>query len=102
MATGDLVLERDDPAELLGEARPLLLQADAVIGHLEVPHTDASTVMSSDVAAQPKPLRRLWMRSPMRASASSLSPETTCSTSGRRASQTPAGTAGTEACSQPG
>ncbi len=59
MATGDLVLERDDPAELLGEARPLLLQADAVIGHLEVPHTDASTVMSSDVAAQPAPPQAL-------------------------------------------
>ncbi|NDK31132.1 CapA family protein [Nesterenkonia haasae] len=54
-ATGDLVLEREDCSDLLSPTASLLSSADVVIGHLEVPHTGASVVMSSDVPAQPGP-----------------------------------------------
>lgn len=59
LATGDLVLERKDCTDLLEPAASLLSAADVVIGHLEVPHTAASVVMSSDVPAQPAPAEAL-------------------------------------------
>lgn len=55
MATGDLVLERDDATSLLAAAAPTLAGADLVIGHLEVPHTDSTATMSTDVPALPAP-----------------------------------------------
>lgn len=54
-ATGDLVLERDDSAPLLAEAKRVLAEADVLIGHLEVPHTTATVQMSADVPAIPAP-----------------------------------------------
>src|SRR5699024_9316972 len=58
-ATGDLILERKDCTDLLAPAASLLSTADVVIGHLEVPHTATSVVMSSDVPAQPAPVEAL-------------------------------------------
>lgn len=55
MATGDLVLEREDATSLFAAAAPVLAGADLVIGHLEVPHTDSTTSMSTDVPALPAP-----------------------------------------------
>lgn len=55
MATGDLVLEDPQSGELLDAAAPTLQQADLVIGQLEVPHSDAQQVMTSDVPATPAP-----------------------------------------------
>jgi poly-gamma-glutamate capsule biosynthesis protein CapA/YwtB (metallophosphatase superfamily) len=54
-ATGDLVLERKDCSSLLSGAAAVLAQADVVIGHLEVPHTQADVVASADVPATPAP-----------------------------------------------
>jgi len=50
-ATGDLVLEREDCTELFGEVRTALDQADVLVGHLEVPHTEHRQSSSSDVPA---------------------------------------------------
>ncbi|GGE62726.1 CapA family protein [Nesterenkonia cremea] len=50
-ATGDLVLEREDCTELFDEARTALDQADVLVGHLEVPHTEHRQSSSSDVPA---------------------------------------------------
>ena len=55
LATGDLVLERADSTPLLAEATPVLAGADVLIGHLEVPHTEATVTMSTDVPALPAP-----------------------------------------------
>lgn len=55
MATGDLVLEREDATSLLAAVAPILAEADVVIGQLEVPHTEATATMSSDVPALPAP-----------------------------------------------
>ncbi|MGM7669804.1 CapA family protein [Microbacterium sp. A93] len=55
MATGDLVLERADATSLLEAAAPVLTGADLVIGHLEVPHTESTSTMSTDVPALPAP-----------------------------------------------
>lgn len=55
MATGDLVLEREDATSLLEAAAPVLAEADLVIGHLEVPHTESTASMSTDVPALPAP-----------------------------------------------
>ncbi|MFF2824187.1 CapA family protein [Arthrobacter koreensis] len=55
MATGDLVLERDDATSLFSAAAPVLAEADLVIGHLEVPHTTSTATASSDVPALPAP-----------------------------------------------
>jgi len=55
LATGDLVLERPDSAPLLAAAAAALGAADVLIGHLEVPHTDATVTMSTDVPALPAP-----------------------------------------------
>ena len=55
LATGDLVLERRDSAPLFGPASPVLAQADVLIGQLEVPHTEATVSMSTDVPALPAP-----------------------------------------------
>jgi poly-gamma-glutamate capsule biosynthesis protein CapA/YwtB (metallophosphatase superfamily) len=55
MATGDLVLEREDATSLLAAVAPVLASADLVIGHLEVPHTDSIASMSTDVPALPAP-----------------------------------------------
>ena len=54
-ATGDLVLERADTTELFASVSAVLAQADVVVGHLEVPHTDATVSMSTDVPALPAP-----------------------------------------------
>ena len=54
-ATGDLVLERTDTTELFTSVSAVLSQADVAIGHLEVPHTDATISMSTDVPALPAP-----------------------------------------------
>lgn len=58
-ATGDLVLERTDTTELFESVSAVLSQADVAIGHLEVPHTDATISMSTDVPALPAPPRAL-------------------------------------------
>lgn len=55
MATGDLVLERHDATSLFSAAMPVLASADIVIGHLEVPHTESTATMSTDVPALPAP-----------------------------------------------
>jgi poly-gamma-glutamate capsule biosynthesis protein CapA/YwtB (metallophosphatase superfamily) len=55
MATGDLVLERRDTTSLFSAAAPVLAGADLVIGHLEVPHTESTATMSTDVPALPAP-----------------------------------------------
>lgn len=55
MATGDLVLERQDAWPLFTAAAPVLAGADLVIGHLEIPHTDSMVSMSTDVPAVPAP-----------------------------------------------
>lgn len=54
-ATGDLVLERADTTALFASVSAVLGQADVVVGHLEVPHTDATVSMSTDVPALPAP-----------------------------------------------
>lgn len=54
-ATGDLVLERTDTTGLFTSVSAVLSQADVAIGHLEVPHTDATISMSTDVPALPAP-----------------------------------------------
>ncbi|MFC7405710.1 CapA family protein [Georgenia alba] len=54
-ATGDLILERPDATALLRAAAPVLAEGDVVVGHLEVPHTTASEVMTTDVPARPAP-----------------------------------------------
>lgn len=54
-ATGDLILERSDASALLRAAAPVLAEADVVVGHLEVPHTTATGVMTTDVPARPAP-----------------------------------------------
>lgn len=55
MATGDLVLEREDCTSLLQAATPVLTGANLVIGHLEVPHTVSTASMSTDMPALPAP-----------------------------------------------
>lgn len=55
MAVGDLVLEREDTTSLFQAVSPVLSEADIVIGHLEVPHTDSSASTSTDVPALPAP-----------------------------------------------
>ncbi|WP_261166443.1 CapA family protein [Microbacterium sp. Marseille-Q6965] len=55
LATGDLVLERADSAPLLAPALGALATADVLIGQLEVPHTEATVSMSTDVPALPAP-----------------------------------------------
>ncbi|MFW0771077.1 CapA family protein [Arthrobacter koreensis] len=55
MATGDLVLERKDASSLFSAVAPVLAEADIVIGHLEVPHTNSTTTASTDVPALPAP-----------------------------------------------
>lgn len=54
-ATGDLVLERENCSDLFAPSAPLLAEADIVIGQLEVPHTNTTEVMSTDVPATPAP-----------------------------------------------
>lgn len=54
-ATGDLVLERTDSTGLFSSVSGVLSEADVAIGHLEVPHTDATVSMSTDVPALPAP-----------------------------------------------
>lgn len=49
--TGDVVLDVPDPDHWLAGIAPALQQADLVIGHLEVPHTNALHEMSGDVPA---------------------------------------------------
>ena len=55
LATGDLVLETGDAAALLAEAVAVLAEGDIVLGHLEIPHVDGGTVLTTDVPAIPGP-----------------------------------------------
>ncbi|OLT05221.1 capsule biosynthesis protein CapA [Pseudonocardia sp. CNS-004] len=52
-SVGDLILDEPDPAGFLAPAADLLRAADVAIGHVEVPHTTASTEASTDVPAPP-------------------------------------------------
>jgi len=49
--TGDLVLDVPDPDHWLAGIAPALQSADAVIGHLEVPHTHSRQELAGDVPA---------------------------------------------------
>lgn len=53
LAVGDIVLDEPDPDSFFDPARELLTSADAVIGHVEVPHSDTLTQVSTDVPAPP-------------------------------------------------
>ncbi|MDF2492306.1 MAG: putative polyglutamine synthesis accessory protein, partial [Microbacterium sp.] len=55
LATGDLVLETSDATALLAAALPALRGADALIGHLEIPHVHEGSVFTTDVPALPGP-----------------------------------------------
>lgn len=49
--TGDLVLDEPNPDHWLSGITPALHRADAVIGHLEVPHSARGTELAGDVPA---------------------------------------------------
>ncbi|UVO54383.1 CapA family protein [Sphingomonas sp. SUN039] len=51
MLTGDIVLDAPDPDHWLTGIAPATRAADLTIGHLEVPHTDAPSVLAGDVPA---------------------------------------------------
>ena len=55
LATGDLVVEQADAHELFAPCASLLATGDIVIGHLEIPHVQSGTVLSTDVPALPGP-----------------------------------------------
>ncbi len=50
---GDLILDEPEPDRFFAPARAVLLAADLVIGHVEVPHSRRGRVQSSDVPARP-------------------------------------------------
>ncbi len=53
LSVGDLVLDEPDPASFLDPCRDRLQRGDLVIGHVEVPHSTATTQISTDVPAPP-------------------------------------------------
>jgi poly-gamma-glutamate synthesis protein (capsule biosynthesis protein) len=53
LLTGDLILDEPDPDSFFDAVRPVLLEADLVAGHVEVPHTRRGEESSSDVPAPP-------------------------------------------------
>jgi poly-gamma-glutamate capsule biosynthesis protein CapA/YwtB (metallophosphatase superfamily) len=53
LLTGDLILDEPDPDSFFDIVRPVLLKADLVAGHVEVPHTRRGWESSSDVPAPP-------------------------------------------------
>jgi poly-gamma-glutamate synthesis protein (capsule biosynthesis protein) len=53
MFTGDLILDEPDPDSFFDEVRGLLGRADAVVGHVEVPHTRRGQPQPFDVPAPP-------------------------------------------------
>jgi len=55
LATGDLVVEEADAHHLFAPSTPLLATGDFVIGHLEIPHVEDGTVLTTDVPALPGP-----------------------------------------------
>jgi len=53
LLTGDLILDEPAPDSFFDIVRPVLLKADLVAGHVEVPHTRRGRESSSDVPAPP-------------------------------------------------
>lgn len=53
MFTGDLILDEPEPDSLFDEVRSVLARADAVVGHVEVPHTRRGQAEVFDVPAPP-------------------------------------------------
>jgi poly-gamma-glutamate synthesis protein (capsule biosynthesis protein) len=53
LAVGDIILDEPDPDSFFAPSRPVLLGADAVVGHVEVPHSTTTTQTSTDVPAPP-------------------------------------------------
>ena len=53
LIVGDLVLDEPDADNFFDLARPTLAEADAVIGHVEVPHTRRGVESVGDVPAPP-------------------------------------------------
>jgi poly-gamma-glutamate capsule biosynthesis protein CapA/YwtB (metallophosphatase superfamily) len=53
MLVGDLILDEPDPDTFFEPARSTLQQADVLIGHVEVPHTDRGSENAFDIPAPP-------------------------------------------------
>jgi poly-gamma-glutamate capsule biosynthesis protein CapA/YwtB (metallophosphatase superfamily) len=53
MFTGDLILDEPEPDSFFDEVRGVLQRADAVVGHVEVPHTHRGQPQGFDVPAPP-------------------------------------------------
>jgi poly-gamma-glutamate synthesis protein (capsule biosynthesis protein) len=53
LGVGDLVLDEPDPASYFVPSKATLAAGDVVVGHIEVPHTTATTQVSTDVPAAP-------------------------------------------------
>jgi poly-gamma-glutamate synthesis protein (capsule biosynthesis protein) len=53
LGVGDLVLDEPDAASYFEPSRSVLGAGDVVIGHIEVPHSTATTSASTDVPAPP-------------------------------------------------
>lgn len=53
LAVGDIILDEPDPDSFFAPSRRLLATGDAVIGHVEVPHSTTTVQTSTDVPAPP-------------------------------------------------
>ena len=53
LLVGDLILDEPQPDSFFDQVRPVLHNADVVVGHVEVPHTTRGVEASSDVPAPP-------------------------------------------------
>ena len=53
MFTGDLILDEPEPDSFFDEVRGVLERADAVVGHVEVPHTRRGRQETFDIPAPP-------------------------------------------------
>jgi poly-gamma-glutamate synthesis protein (capsule biosynthesis protein) len=53
LSVGDLVLDEPDPDSFFEPSRAILRSGDVVVGQVEVPHTTATSEVSTDVPAPP-------------------------------------------------
>ncbi|WNE95170.1 CapA family protein [Streptomyces luomodiensis] len=53
LAVGDIILDEPEPDSFFEPSRRTLLSGDAVIGHVEVPHSTTTVSSSTDVPAPP-------------------------------------------------
>ena len=52
-SVGDIILDEPQPDSFFEPSAPVLTTGDVVIGHVEVPHSTATTSQSTDVPAPP-------------------------------------------------